>query len=93
MTPDDYGREAATKFNANNPGHFPGRPLFEGLVADAIRAAVAAERERCAKVAEKFAAEKGAAYKHGRTPDRADPHVQGMSCGAEAVAELIREGK
>lgn len=45
MTPQDYGREAATKFNANNPGHFPGRPLFEGLVANAVQSAVHQERE------------------------------------------------
>lgn len=39
-TPLEYGREAATKFNANDPGHFPGRPLMEGLVANAVKAAL-----------------------------------------------------
>ena len=38
--PLDYGREAATKFNANRPDHFPGRPLFEGIVAHAVMAAL-----------------------------------------------------
>lgn len=38
--PLDYAREAATRFNANRDGHFPGRPLFEGLVANAVRAAL-----------------------------------------------------
>lgn len=41
MSPDEYGRRAATKFNANKPDHFPGRPLFEGVVANAVRDALA----------------------------------------------------
>lgn len=48
-TPEERAAAAANIFNANKPGHFPGRPLFEGLVAAAIREAVAAEREACAK--------------------------------------------
>lgn len=43
-TPKEYGVEAATIFNAMNPDHFPGRPLFEGLVASAVRAAVKEDR-------------------------------------------------
>lgn len=47
MTPKERGVAAATVFNANRPGHFPGRPLFEGLVTRAVEEAVAAERGRC----------------------------------------------
>ncbi len=39
-TPLEYGKEAATLFSANNPGHFPGRSLFEGLVTHAVQAAL-----------------------------------------------------
>lgn len=56
-TPDEYGVEAATKFNAHNPGHFPGRPLFEGVVAAAVRHAVAWERERIAEMLDKAEAD------------------------------------
>lgn len=42
MTPKEYGVRAATTWNANNPEHFPGRPLFEGLVANAVTEAVEA---------------------------------------------------
>jgi hypothetical protein len=52
VTPREYGQRAATTFNANNPGHFPGRPLFEGVVARAVEEAVAAERERWSGVCE-----------------------------------------
>lgn len=57
MSPKEYGERAATKFNADNPGHFPGRPLFEGLVANAVRDAVKAERERWAAFCDHIATE------------------------------------
>lgn len=52
MTPKDLAVQAATKFNANSPDHFPGRPLFEGLVASAVSTAIAETVERCARVTE-----------------------------------------
>lgn len=54
--------------------------------------AVASERERCAKLAEEYAAEKWTAYKQGREPDRADPRAEGASDGAEEIARRIRDG-
>lgn len=32
--------EVCNRWNANQPGHFPGRPLLEGLVSQAIEIAV-----------------------------------------------------
>lgn len=51
MTAKDRAVEAATTWNANNPGEFPGRPLFESLVARAVEQAVKAERRRCRVIA------------------------------------------
>lgn len=45
--PGKYAEWAATVFNANDPGHFPGRPLFEGLVDRAVEEGMNAERARC----------------------------------------------
>lgn len=45
MTPRERAVAAATTFNANNPAHFPGRPLFEGLVENAVVAAEVAVAE------------------------------------------------
>jgi len=56
MTAKDRAVAAATTWNANNPGEFPGRPLFEGLVAMAVEQAVRAERRRCRAIARGWAA-------------------------------------
>lgn len=56
-----------------------------------------AATERAAEVCDEYAGSRWALYK-GRPPfdgseeGRADPHVQGESCGAEDCADLIREG-
>jgi hypothetical protein len=39
MSPKERAVACATVWNANNPAHFPGRPLFEGLIENAIKAA------------------------------------------------------
>ena len=55
----------------------------------------AAEREACAKLCDAYTADKWNEYK-GRppyepiSPGRADPHVQGLSCGGEDCATAIR---
>lgn len=46
MTAQDRAVRAATIFNANSESHFPGRPLFESLVENAIEEAVAEVRLR-----------------------------------------------
>lgn len=53
---------------------------------------VAAERERCAMLADELAARKWAAYKTGSVMDRANPHTEGQADGAEMVADSIRNG-
>ncbi len=40
MTPKERAVRAATIFNAMNPDQFPGRPLFEGLVENAVKDAL-----------------------------------------------------
>jgi hypothetical protein len=56
MTARDRAVEAATAWNASDPGDFPGRPLFESLVARAVEQAVMAERRRCRGIARGWAA-------------------------------------
>jgi hypothetical protein len=56
----------------------------------AFRAGAAWQREEDARIAEAYATEKWDAYKRGNGPGRADPHVQGLSCGADDVADAIR---
>jgi hypothetical protein len=51
MTAKDRAVAAATAWNANSPEDFPGRPLFESLVARAVEQAVRAERRRCRAIA------------------------------------------
>lgn len=66
MTPEEYGRAAATKFNANSEGHFSGRPLLEGLVANAVRAAIADLEEEIVRLkAGKFTEEEFQNLCHG----------------------------
>ena len=70
-------------------------PLYDKAALDA---AVAAERERCAKVCAAIAEDKWALYK-GRPPytereqGRASDFVQGQSDGADQCADAIRKGK
>lgn len=44
---------------------------------------------RAAKLAEELCVEAWAKYKSGNGPERADPHWQGISSGAEMVAMKI----
>lgn len=46
--------------------------------------------ERCAKVCEEYSAIRWDKYKRGDSPDRADPHIQGQSDGADDCAAAIR---
>lgn len=46
--------------------------------------------EECAKVCEDYSAKKWTSYKTGNGPERANPHVQGESCGADDCAAAIR---
>ena len=79
-------------------GYTPGEgwePLYEQA---AIDAAVAAERERCAKVCDAIAEDKWALYKGrapytGKEPGRASDHTQGQSDGADQCADAIRKGE
>lgn len=50
---------------------------------------VAAERERCLKIAMKLHDEKWSAYKTGRGPDRANPHTEGQADAAAHIAHEI----
>ena len=70
-------------------------PLYDQA---AIDAAVAAERERCAKVCDAIAEDKWALYKGrkpytGKEPGRASDVVLGQSDGADQCADAIREGE
>ena len=70
-------------------------PLYDQA---AIDAAVAAERERCAKVCDGIAEDKWALYKGrkpytGKEPGRSSDVVQGQSDGADQCADAIREGE
>ena len=79
-------------------GYTPGEgwtPLYDQA---AIDAAVAAERERCAKVCDGIAEDKWALYKGrkpytGKEPGRASDVVLGQSDGADQCADAIREGE
>lgn len=53
MNPKELAINAASVWNANNPAHFPGRPLFEGVVENAVRIAVL----RCVQISHGFSAE------------------------------------
>jgi hypothetical protein len=68
----------------------PGDAWSEELVREYARAAVLAERERCAKLCDEYEAKKYAAYKHGNSPERASDYVQGLSDGAGDCAAAIR---
>ena len=62
----------------------------------AMDAAIAATRERCAKVCEAIAEDKWALYKGrapytGKEPGRASDHTQGQSDGADQCADAIRK--
>ena len=79
-------------------GYTPGEgwtPLYDQASVDA---AVAAERERCAKVCDAIAEDKWALYKGrapytGKEPGRASDHTQGQSDGADQCADAIRRGE
>ena len=79
-------------------GYTPGEgwtPLYDQASVDA---AVAAERERCAKVCDAIAEDKWALYKGrapytGKEPGRASDHTQGQSDGADQCADAIRKGQ
>lgn len=57
--------------------------------AQMVQEAVQAEREACANVADDLSVKWWGEYK-GSGPNRADPHYQGMSDGAEDVSAAIR---
>ena len=70
-------------------------PLYDQA---AIDAAVAAERERCAKVCDGIAEDKWALYKGrepytGKEPGRLSVYVEGQSDGADMCADAIRKGE
>src|SRR5690242_18211100 len=73
---------------------FVNQRLF-ALIVFELRAAVLAERERCAQACDAIADDKHAQYK-GRPPHapendrRADPYTEGESSGAELCALAIR---
>ena len=79
MTPEERARRVVAAFGLTGRAG-----LLEAGIADAIREAVAAERERCARVADTMAGRlsvtDGASY------------WAGMEHGAAAVAENIRGG-
>jgi len=60
-------------------------------IAAAVRTAVAAERERCAALADKFAAEWDTIYREIPNHDRKHPALARSEVGL-AIAQLIREG-
>lgn len=67
-------------------------PLYNQAALDA---AVAAEREACARLCEDYSADRHALYKgrspySGAEPGRATDYVQGESDGAMSCAERIR---
>jgi len=70
MTAKDRAVAAATTWNANSAGEFPGRPLFEGLVAMAVEQAVKAERRRCRVIARGWVASAA-----GMTGDAVAEHI------------------
>lgn len=52
--------------------------------------AVAAEREACAVLCEALSSKHWDAFKRGSGPERADPHYQGLSMGADECEAAIR---
>jgi hypothetical protein len=63
---------------------------LDAYMDELVRAAVLAERERCAVLCDEYEAKKYAAYKHGNSPERASDYVQGLSDGAGDCAAAIR---
>ena len=72
-----------------HPGY--GAPSLDSAVLRQLAAEIRREEnEACAKVCDDEALEAWKAYKIGHGPGRADPRTEGMSDGAEILAEKIR---
>jgi hypothetical protein len=76
MTPDQVGLVIADRFVS---GEYTGRDNLALHISSAINQAMADERERCAKIADKYASE-------------CDP-TERQRYAAEEIAAAIREGE
>jgi hypothetical protein len=81
QTPDEIGE----RLERGLPRIRVDQPVPLSTVNDRIEAAVAAEREACAKVAEEMA--------HSSSGSDGDPYDNGVINTAERIAEKIRERK